>query len=93
MSFQLSTPVIESTRSTKSFQLQNTEIFGESDPEYDTERSTVSAPSYSMITSDDSDAVLPDDQSIVTATEQDAEVIEETTLSEEETCTTVVRDK
>ena len=46
-----------------------------------------------MITTDDSDAVLPDDQSIVTATEQDAEVIEETTLSEEKTSTTVVRDK
>ena len=43
-----------------------------------------------MITTDDSDAVLPDDQSVATATEQHAEVIEETTLSEEETSIAVV---
>ena len=39
LSFQLSTPVMEFTRSTKSFQSQNTETFGESDPKYDAERS------------------------------------------------------
>ena len=87
---------MESTRSTRSFQQQNPEILGESECEI--ESSIVSAPSYSMITDDNSDSLLADEQSDATATEQGTEVIESTVSLEEETTisleeeTIVVRD-
>ena len=69
---------MESTRSTRSFRQQNPET------ECETESSIVSAPLYSMITDDNSDSLLADEQSDATATVQGTEVIESTISLEEE---------
>ena len=88
--FQVDTPVSESTRSTRSLQIQNAETVIESEDE--TDSSIISAPSYSMITvvDDNTDSLLGDEQSDVMATEQDTEE-EETAVSLEDE-TAVVRD-